>query len=78
MATVYNTLNNLTNAGLLRQVKVNSMQNYFDTNTSSHHHFYVEVSHSLIDIPHDEIKLTGIPKPPINKKISEVLGSLIQ
>ena len=37
LATVYNTLNNLTNAGLLRQVKVNSKQNYFDTNTSSHH-----------------------------------------
>ena len=72
LATVYNTLNNLTNAGLLRQVKVNSNQNYFDTNTSAHHHFFDEVNHSLIDIPHDKIKLMGMPKPPINKKISDV------
>ena len=62
----------MTNAGLLRQVKVNSNQNYFDTNTSAHHHFFDEVNHSLIDIPHDKIKLKGIPKPPINKKISDV------
>ena len=31
LATVYNTLHNLTNLGFLRQVKVNSSQNYFDT-----------------------------------------------
>ena len=72
LATVYNTLNNLAKAGLLRQVKVNANQNYFDTNTSAHHHFFDEVNHSLIDIPHDKIKLKGIPKPPINKKISDV------
>ena len=72
LATVYNTLNNLAKAGLLRQVRVNSNQNYFDTNTSSHHHFFDEVNQSLIDIPHDEIKLVGIPKHTINKKISDV------
>lgn len=72
LATVYNTLNNLAKAGLLRQVRVNSNQNYFDTNTSVHHHFFDEANQSLIDIPHNEIKLVGIPKPPINKKISDV------
>ncbi len=72
LATVYNTLNHLTNAGLLRQVKVNSNQNYFDTNTSAHHHFFDEVNHSLIDIPQNEIKLKGIPKAPLNKKISDI------
>jgi Fur family transcriptional regulator, iron response regulator len=72
LATVYNTLNHLTNVGLLRQVRFNSNQNYFDTNTSSHHHFFDKSNHTLIDIPHDEVKLKGIPKPPPNKKISDV------
>jgi len=72
LATVYNTLHHLTNVGLLRQVKVNSSQNYFDTNTTAHHHFYDESNNSLIDISQDKIKVQGIPKPPESKKISEV------
>lgn len=72
LATVYNTLNHLTEVGLLRQVKVNSNQIYFDTNTSSHYHFYDEENHSLIDIPYKDIMVRGIPKPPKNKKISDV------
>jgi len=72
LATVYNTLNHLTSVGLLRQVKLASNQSYFDTNTSVHHHFYDEVNSTLIDIPHNDIKLKGIPKPPVNKKISDI------
>tara|TARA_B110000003_G_scaffold41321_1_gene38439 strand:+ start:56 stop:481 length:426 start_codon:yes stop_codon:yes gene_type:complete len=72
LATVYNTLNHLTDAGLLRQVKVNASQNYFDTNIQAHHHFFDESNKSLIDISYNEIKLKEIPKPPANKKISDV------
>ena len=72
LATVYNTLNHLTDAGLLRQVKVNANQNYFDTNTQAHHHFFDQSNQSLIDIPYNEIKLKEIPKPPSNKKITDV------
>src|ERR1700758_1907353 len=42
LATVYNTLNQLTDAGLLRQVSVDGTKTYFDTNVTSHHHFYLE------------------------------------
>jgi Fur family iron response transcriptional regulator len=72
LATVYNTLHQLTNLNLLRQVKVNSSQNYFDTNTTAHHHFFDESNNSLIDISKDKIKIYGIPIPPDNKKVSEV------
>jgi len=72
LATVYNTLHQLTNLNLLRQVKVNASQNYFDTNTAAHHHFFDESNNSLIDISKDIIKIQGIPKPPDNKKVSEI------
>ena len=47
LATVYNTLNQLTEAGLLRQVSVDGTKTYFDTNVSAHHHFYIEGKHEL-------------------------------
>ena len=72
LATVYNTLHNLTNLGFLRQVKVNSSQNYFDTNITAHHHFFDQSNNSLIDIDKDIIKIQGIPTPPDSKKVSEV------
>ena len=45
LATVYNTLHHLTNLGFLRQVKINSRQNYFDTNVTAHHHFFDKIVH---------------------------------
>src|SRR5690349_5172295 len=42
LATVYNTLHQFTEAGLLREVAVDGSKTYFDTNTSDHHHFFVE------------------------------------
>ncbi len=72
LATVYNTLHDLTKVGLLRHVKVNSNQNYFDTNIDAHHHFYDESNNSLIDISKEKINIKDIPLPPENKKISEV------
>src|SRR3954454_12421455 len=42
LATIYNTLHQFTEAGLLREVAVEGAKTYFDTNVSNHHHFYVE------------------------------------
>src|SRR5690348_5163757 len=51
MATIYNTLNQFTEAGLLREVVVESGRSYFDTNTGDHHHFFFQDSGELQDIP---------------------------
>ena len=51
LATVYNTLHQFTEVGLLRQVAVDGSKTYFDTNTSEHHHFFVEGENALVDIP---------------------------
>jgi Fur family iron response transcriptional regulator len=65
LATVYNTLHQFTEVGLLRQVAVDGSKTYFDTNTSTHHHFFVEGDNELVDIPDaDDIvgKLPGAPE----------------
>jgi Fur family iron response transcriptional regulator len=56
LATVYNTLHQFTDAGLLRQVMVDTLRSYFDTNITDHHHFYFEDTGKIADIPHDRIK----------------------
>lgn len=64
LATVYNTLNQFVQAGLLREVIVNSTRSFFDTNTAHHHHFLCEETGSLTDIPAEHIALESIPVPP--------------
>lgn len=72
LATVYNTLNQLTDAGLLRQVSVDGTKTYFDTNTSSHHHYYLESSHELVDIADPQLVLKKVPDVPEGYEISRI------
>ena len=72
LATVYNTLNQLTDAGLLRQVSVDGTKTYFDTNVSAHHHFYLEGNHELVDIPDPHLVLQKMPQVPEGYEISRV------
>src|SRR5215831_20228412 len=55
LATVYNTLHQFTDVGLLRQVAVDGSKTYFDTNVSQHHHFFVEGENDLLDIPSNDV-----------------------
>src|SRR6188474_2076701 len=50
LATVYNTLHQFTDVGLLRQIAVDGSKTYFDTNVTDHHHFFLEEDDSLLDI----------------------------
>jgi len=63
-ATIYNTLNQFSEAGLLREVQVDQARSYFDTNLDEHHHFYVEEEGRLIDIPQEAIALERLPESP--------------
>jgi Fur family transcriptional regulator, iron response regulator len=62
LATVYNTLNQFTDVGLLRQVAVDGSKTYFDTNTSDHHHFFVEGQNALVDIPSTSVSIGDLPQ----------------
>lgn len=72
LATIYNTLNQFTQSGLLREVTVNSGASYFDTNTSHHYHIFFEDTGKLIDIKASNIKVDGIPNPPSGTDISSI------
>lgn len=74
LATVYNTLNQFTEADLLREVACEGNKSYFDTNISNHYHFYVEGDGEgkLIDIPVDSIDVAGLPPTPPGKKIGRI------
>lgn len=72
LATVYNTLHQFTDAGLLREVVVNPGTSHFDTNMGDHHHLYYEDSGELRDVEAHEIKITGLPPTPRGAEIARV------
>ena len=63
-ATIYNTLNQFCEAGLLREVQVDQARSYFDTNLDDHHHFYIEEDGQLIDIDAHAVALDKVPEAP--------------
>ena len=67
--TVYNTLNQFTDAGLLRRVTVHNEYSLFDTNVEHHHHFYDSGADCLIDIPADHVVLDRLPDAPDGHEI---------
>src|SRR5215468_5594704 len=72
LATVYNSLHQFTQLGLLHEVVVEPGRSYFDTNTSDHHHFFFEDEGELMDIPGHEVELTRLPAPPAGTRLHRV------
>lgn len=72
LATVYNTLHQFKRAGLLRELAIEGSKAFFDTNTSNHSHFLLEPEGRVIDIPSDQIAVTGLPQPPEGMRISHI------
>jgi Fur family iron response transcriptional regulator len=72
LATIYNTLQQFSRAGLLKAISIDSSKTYFDTNTGDHHHFYVEDSEQVMDIADDAITLANLPEPPEGMEIASV------
>jgi Fur family iron response transcriptional regulator len=72
LATIYNTLHQFTDAGLLRQVIVDASRSYFDTNTGNHQHFFLEEEGTLFDIPEGEISVAGVPAAPAGLQVDRV------
>jgi Fur family iron response transcriptional regulator len=72
MATVYNTLNQFTEAGLLRQIGVDGSKSFFDTNPTTHHHFFVDHEDRLLDVPEPGVVIDQLPQPLPGYEISRV------
>lgn len=72
LATVYNALHQFTEAGLLRILAVEGARTYFDTNTSDHHHFFVEGENKIFDIESGPVTVLDLPEPPEGMEIANV------
>ena len=72
LATVYNTLHQFTEVGLLRQVAVDGSKTYFDTNVTEHHHFFIEGENALVDITDVEPIVGKMPAAPEGFEIARV------
>ena len=72
LATIYNTVNAFKKIGYLKEIPIEGNKTYFDTNTSSHHHFYDEDTEKLIDINNEKISVSNIPGSPFGKSIKGV------
>ena len=78
-ATVYNTIHAFKNKGYIKEIPVNSLQNYYDTNVSHHHHFFDEQESKLIDINESDVEKVVINKTIPGKKIQsiEVIAKIV-
>ncbi|MBT4680020.1 MAG: transcriptional repressor [Flavobacterium sp.] len=72
LATIYNTVEAFKKAGHLKEILTNNNTSYFDTNISSHHHFYDDQTNELTDINFNDIEVTKVPHAPKGKKIKNV------
>jgi len=72
LATIYNTLHQFTDSGLLHEVVVEPGRSYFDTNAADHHHFFCEATGRLQDIPGRDVVVSGYPLPPQGTEICRV------
>jgi Fur family iron response transcriptional regulator len=72
MATIYNTLHQFTQAGLLREIAVEGSKAYFDTNPLPHAHFLIEETGALLDIPAKALHPLEPPTPPDGYEIDRV------
>ena len=72
LATVYNTVNAFKKKGYLKEIPIEGNKTYFDTNTSSHHHFYDEDTEKLIDINNEKISVSNIPGLSFGKFIKDI------
>jgi len=72
LATVYNTLNQFSAAGLLRRISLDGTKTFFDTNTADHHHIYHEDEDKLVDVAGGRIQINGLPRLAKGDKVKSV------
>jgi len=63
LATIYNTLEQFSKSGLLREIAVYDSKVWYDTTIGPHFHFYNEDTKELSDIPDDQQPKFNITAP---------------
>jgi Fur family iron response transcriptional regulator len=63
-ATVYNTLNMLSEHGLIREINLGGDHTVYDSTATPHHHFHNVDTGELVDIRPDQLDLQRLPPLP--------------
>ena len=71
LATIYNSLKQFTNIGLIREIVVDQNKSLYCTNNESHYHLYIEDEGKIVDIPTENINL-NIPSIPACLKLHNI------
>jgi Fur family iron response transcriptional regulator len=71
-ATVYNTLGLFAERGLVREVMVDATKVFYDSNTSSHHHFFNIDDGTLLDVASGEVVIDQLPAAPAGMRTDSV------
>ena len=71
LATIYNTLKQFSQIGLIREIVVDQNKSLYCTNNESHYHLYIEDEGKIIDIPTKNIDL-NIPSLPACLKLHNI------
>ena len=64
LATVYNTLNQFKELGIMREIVTGGGCSFFDTNVTPHGHIYYEDSGKVEDITEDMLSVQTLPGFP--------------
>ena len=72
LATFYNTVHAFTKFGYLKEILTRNNKSFFDTNVSSHHHFFDMQKKELTDIDSKKIKLEEVPNAPSGKIVENI------
>jgi Fur family transcriptional regulator, iron response regulator len=71
LATVYNTLHQFTQAGLLREVVLDSGRTHFDSNVAHHHHL-VSSSGRVACVDDDHVRFSQLPEIPAGEVLDRI------
>ncbi len=71
LATVYGTLHSFCDAGMVREVSIDSRR-YFDTNSDNQQYFYYEDDKRLVGVTAAETGFRNVPIPPEGLKVSRI------
>jgi Fur family iron response transcriptional regulator len=71
-ATVYNTLNLFAERGLIRQLSVDGICAWFDSNVEPHYHFHDEHSGALMDVSVHDVQFSRLPAPPAGMEVARI------
>lgn len=72
LATVYNTLQQFTQSGLLRRLAMDGQKTWFDTNVSDHHHLFYEEDNAIVDVPNGYLSISQLPPVPAGMEIARI------